>query len=87
MTDLNKNDLPKIVDRQSKHLQLYPDTYFFCRCGLSKNGVYCDESHVGTDFGPKKCRISEPSTMAFCMCRHSKNFPYCDGSHRQLPTG
>jgi CDGSH-type Zn-finger protein len=77
-------DLPKIVARQSKHENLSPGVYYFCTCGLSKDGLYCDNSHQGTGFEPKRFKIDEPRSVSLCLCKHSKNNPYCDGSHKQL---
>lgn len=74
----------KIVDTKSKSINLEPDIYFFCACGHSSDGIYCDGSHEGTGIRPKKCRIDEPKNMSYCMCKMSKNFPYCDGEHRSL---
>lgn len=77
--------LPKIVDRKAKSLNLYPGKYSFCTCGLSKDQPFCDGSHKGTSFVPKRFKIDEPQNVSLCMCKHTKNAPYCDGSHRNLP--
>jgi len=76
--------LPKITDKKCKTENLYPGKYFYCTCGLTKDGAFCDGSHQGTEFYPKKFFIEEPRTVGLCMCRHSKNAPYCDGSHRKI---
>lgn len=78
-------ELPKIVQRHSKREALRPGTYFFCRCGLSANQPWCDSSHEGTGFVPKKFVIDEPKEVSLCLCKHTKSAPFCDGSHRALP--
>ena len=37
--------LPKHFKNESIKLDLEAGTYMFCRCGLSKDGVFCDSSH------------------------------------------
>ena len=78
-------ETPKIVQRKSKSVKLSPGTYFYCRCGQSADGIYCDGSHQGTSFQPKKFSVDAPKEVYICMCRHSKTAPFCDGAHRQLP--
>jgi CDGSH-type Zn-finger protein len=77
---------PNIFDRQSKSIKLDEGTHYYCRCGKSKDGIFCDGSHEGTSFVPKKFKVDEPTTIYACLCKHTKNAPHCDGSHRSLPT-
>lgn len=60
------------------------DTLYFCACGNSKNGPYCDGSHKGTEYRPYAVTFDEDKTIWACGCQHSKNRPYCDGSHKNL---
>jgi len=59
-------------------------SYFWCACGRSKTQPFCDGSHKGTSFGPKKTEITEAKTVAWCGCKHSQNGAFCDGSHAKL---
>ena len=58
-----------------------PGVYYWCACGRSQSQPFCDGSHKGTAFGPKKVEITEEKTVAWCACKRSKNAPFCDGSH------
>ncbi len=60
------------------------DTKAFCACGLSKNGPYCDGSHVTTNKTPYVVKFEEDKTIYACGCQESANRPYCDGSHKKL---
>ena len=59
-------------------------SYWWCACGRSQNQPFCDGSHKGTGFAPKKADITEARTVAWCGCKHSKNAPFCDGTHSTL---
>jgi len=60
------------------------ESYWWCACGRSKAQPFCDGSHKGTGFAPKKTDLTEAKTVAWCGCKHSKNAPFCDGSHNRL---
>ena len=60
------------------------ETKAFCMCGLSKNGPFCDGSHVSTDKTPEVITFDEDKTIYACGCQQSKKRPYCDGSHKNL---
>lgn len=59
-------------------------TYYWCACGKSNSQPFCDGSHKGTGFSPKKVDLAESKTVAWCMCKQSNNPPFCDGSHKKL---
>jgi len=60
------------------------DIKVFCMCGLSKNGPFCDGSHVTTDKLPEVVKFDEDKTVYVCGCQQSGNRPYCDGTHQGL---
>jgi len=60
------------------------ETKAFCMCGLSKNGPFCDGSHVTTDQLPEVVTFEKGQTLHACGCQQSGNRPYCDGTHMTL---
>lgn len=61
-----------------------PGKYWWCACGKSQNQPFCDSSHKGTEFMPKKFEISEKKKIWLCGCKHTSNAPFCDGTHKNL---
>ncbi len=75
---------PQIVDRKPHLMTLEPGKYFWCACGRSENGNFCDGSHQGTDITPVAFELTETQNVALCACKHTKNPVFCDGSHAAL---
>jgi len=59
--------------------------YSWCTCGRSDNQPFCDGSHVGTEYTPRKVVIEEERKVAWCACKRTAAEPFCDGAHANLP--
>lgn len=62
-------------------------TYFWCACGRSATQPFCDGSHLGTGFMPRKFVAPRTEEVLLCGCKHSGDAPFCDGAHANLPGG
>jgi CDGSH-type Zn-finger protein len=77
-------ETPVIAKKGPYVLDVEAGTYYFCTCGKSAKQPFCDGSHKGSSFVPKKVEITEAKKVAFCGCKHSGNGAFCDGSHAKL---
>ena len=60
------------------------ETYWWCRCGRSKDQPLCDGSHEVTSFEPLEWMAERSRPMSFCTCKRTKSPPFCDDSHDEL---
>lgn len=57
------------------------ETYDFCMCGRSEDGLFCDGSHEGTSCEPKSFTVEKSKAYLLCRCKSSDNLPFCSGNH------
>ena len=62
-------------------------TYYWCRCGLSKNQPFCDGSHKATDINPVPFTAEKSGTVYLCGCKYTGSQPFCDGTHKKVAAG
>jgi CDGSH-type Zn-finger protein len=75
---------PKVFQKSPIVKDEKAGTYYWCSCGHSASQPFCDGSHKGTDFVPKKVEITEDKKVAWCACKNSCTGEFCDGTHKTL---
>lgn len=82
--------MPEAVIAQPKPILVTVEggrTYWWCACGRSARQPFCDGSHLGTGFAPRKLIAPRTEEVLLCGCKQSGNAPFCDGAHTNLPGG
>ncbi len=76
---------PVIAQKAPYAKELAAGDYYWCSCGQSKNQPFCDGTHKGSEFTPKKFTVTEAKTYYVCGCKMAKSGgPFCDGTHKSL---
>lgn len=59
-------------------------SYLWCACGRSFKQPFCDSSHAGSGFWPKRFKARRTGSILLCGCKLTRTPPFCDGSHTGL---
>lgn len=55
--------------------------YYYCTCGKSEDGVFCNGAHQGTNKEPKMFTVNENKEYYLCACKNNEGTPFCNGAH------
>ena len=75
---------PVVAQKAPYSQDLKAGDYWWCACGQSKKQPFCDGSHKGGAFTPKKFTLTEDKQVWLCGCKHASTAPFCDGTHKKL---
>jgi glutamate synthase domain-containing protein 2/CDGSH-type Zn-finger protein len=76
---------PIIAEKRPAKVELEAGkSFYWCRCGRSRNQPFCDGSHKGTGISPMEFKPDETGDAYLCRCKATGNAPYCDGTHKHL---
>jgi CDGSH-type Zn-finger protein len=78
-------DEPKVGGTSPVVGEFKAGDYWWCSCGLSNKQPFCDGSHSGTGFSPRKITLEADCKFAWCTCKKSQKGHQCDGAHKCLP--
>ena len=53
-TEITNMEKPVIAQKSPYVLEMQPGSYYYCTCGKSANQPFCDGSHKGSSFVPRK---------------------------------
>jgi len=58
--------------------------YWWCACGRSSKQPFCDGSHAGSQFTPRKLTAPQDCEAVLCGCKRTDRGPFCDCIHNDL---
>ena len=76
---------PIVAQKGPYAVDLKAGGYLWCACGRSANQPFCDGSHKGSAFTPRRFTLTEDGTVYLCGCKRTGTAPFCNGTHERLP--
>jgi len=55
--------------------------YYYCTCGKSEDGLFCNGSHQDTSFTPSQFSVEKSKDYYMCPCKQNDGAPFCNGAH------
>ena len=79
------SDAPVIAQKGPYQVALEKGkSYAWCSCGQSNKQPFCDGSHKGSGFMPKRFTAEADGIQNLCGCKATDEQPFCDGTHNML---